>query len=96
VCQKLLILSRYARNWTSGPFVSEELGGNVSPESSSTMNKFGQARIFADRAGRNFDCRWHARLTPGSWRLHFSPDGMFHRIVVCYVGEGLPTNTDPT
>jgi hypothetical protein len=93
---KLFALNRYARSWKTGSFNPAAIGPNVSPESASTMRDYGQTRIFSDAKGTNFNCEWHMRLTPGAWRLHFSPDATARKIRVCYVGEGLPTKSDPT
>lgn len=84
---RLLELDNYARNWEEGPFNHELLPSRASPESQGTIEEHGNELTFLcpDAKARLFT--WHARMTPGEWRLHFYPDGVTRRIIIGRIGR---------
>lgn len=87
VVRGLCILNGYCAGWQSGAFCPKALGCDVSPESDSTLNKYGAERTFMcpDSQRRTFS--WHAK--PGRWRIYFDPDAGPGRLLVGYVGKHL-------
>lgn len=96
VVKRLLELNQYSSSWVDGAFDPNVLPSKVSPESESTIRRYGNERSFLcpDGVVRVFSL--HVRLTPGAWRLHFFPDAESRRLIVGYIGPKLPTVTDPT
>lgn len=92
VVNKLFAFDGYCSEWTSGGFVADTLP-NVSRESSTVRDnpELRRMRTFRCKDGIERFFEWHARLTPGEWRLHFYPDGKNHTIIIGYVGSHLPT-----
>lgn len=87
---KLFEFDRYARNWDHGRFEPDKLPFKVSPESAETLKKYAGSRSFRFDAGVT-ECSWHARLTPGAWRIHFSWNEADRTILIGYIGPKLPT-----
>lgn len=96
VMKRLLELNDYASQWEEGMFDANAIPSKVSPESESTLREYGNERSFycPDGVIRLFS--WHARLTPGAWRLHFFPDPSRRIIIIGYIGPKLPTVLAPT
>lgn len=96
VVRKLFELEDYCRNWQAGPFDPDLLPSRASPESQSTMQQYGRERRIVCPDGEYRDFTWHLRFTPGKGRIHFFPLDAQKKIIVGYIGEKLPTTTDPT
>jgi hypothetical protein len=96
VLRKLFELEDYCRNWEAGPFNPDLLPSRATPESQSTMQHYGSERRILCPDGEYRDFSWHVRFTPGKGRIHFLPLDAQRRIFVGYIGEKLPTSTDPT
>ncbi|HEV2387469.1 MAG TPA: hypothetical protein VGS20_09460 [Candidatus Acidoferrales bacterium] len=96
VRDRLFEFQEYCGTWNSGPFEGRRLPTRVSPESQATLNQYGAERTFLcpDCQERVFSL--HARVTPGSWRIHFIPLADEHRVLIGYIGPHLPTANDPT
>ncbi len=95
VIRRLFELENYCKNWQVGPFDPNSLT-NASPESQSTLQQFSRERTFLCPDGQERVFSWHVRLTPGAWRIHFSPGPDVGEIIVGYIGPHLHTISDPT
>jgi hypothetical protein len=96
VMKRLLELNDYAAQWEEGVFDASAIPSKVSRESESTLREYGNERSFYCPDGLTRLFSWHARLTPGAWRLHFFPDPSRRVIIIGYIGPKLPTVSDPT
>src|SRR3984957_1851337 len=85
--KRLNDLNTYCRNWTEGEFNPDEVPGKVTPESATRLRQYGQELMFVCPDGKTQLFSWHARMTPGPWRLHFWPDRRTRTIVVGRVGR---------
>ncbi|HEV3317243.1 MAG TPA: hypothetical protein VG488_09755 [Candidatus Angelobacter sp.] len=92
---RLLEFQRLASSWTAGAFNSHSLSFKVTPESARTLQQYAGTRTFRFDHGPE-ECSWHARMTPGAWRLHFSWNNAHKTILIGYVGHKLPTVLTPT
>lgn len=90
VLKRLFEFEQYCAKWESGPFDPDSLPSLVSPESRATLDLFGSERIFR-YMGQARQFSWHARLTPGTWRIYFEPDMTDHVFYIGYIGKHLPT-----
>lgn len=86
VLGRLKELDNYARRWTDGPFDATQLR-KVTPESEGTINQHRGDLTFLCPDGQDRLFSWHARITPGPWRLHFCPDGTTRRIIIGRIGR---------
>jgi hypothetical protein len=89
VYDRLRELDAYASGWTAGGFEPEELPSKVTPESQGTLENHADELTFVCPDGQKRLFSWHARMTPGAWRLHFYPDGNARRIIVGRIGRKL-------
>jgi hypothetical protein len=87
VYDRLRELDNYARNWIAGSFDPTLLPSRVTPESENTINEHENELTFLCPDGQYRLFTWHARLTPGAWRLHFYPNGTNRRIIIGRVGR---------
>jgi hypothetical protein len=87
VYDRLRELDSYARNWIAGPFDPTLLPSRVTPESQSAIEEHEKELTFQCPDGQDRLFTWHARLTPGAWRLHFRPDGVTRRITIGRIGR---------
>jgi len=87
VVERLGELDAYARNWQAGPFDRTRLPSKVSPESQGTLEEHEHELTFLCPDGQTRLFSWHARMTPGEWRLHFYPDGETRRLIVGRIGR---------
>lgn len=90
VWEKLSNLQVHCEGWTSGGFNTEGLLGNPRPESTPTLQMFGQERNFRCPDGKERIFSWHISLTD-SWRLHFFPGPELGKMIIGYIGPHLPT-----
>jgi hypothetical protein len=90
--EKFRQMNAYCESWVDGPCEIVDTIPNISDESVSTMQQFGEARLFRHESGGYLECRLHARLTPGAWRIHFAPNVAKKTIFVGYVGQKLPSS----
>lgn len=80
--KRLFELEEYAAKRTEGIFQADNLPSKVTPESETRKRDFANEliRVCPDGVTRLFD--WHARFTPGAWRLHFYPLENSNKIIV--------------
>lgn len=88
--KKLFEFDRYGQTWKEGRFEVDKLPFTVSPESAETLKRYPGSRSFHFEAG-TIECSWHARLTPGAWRIHFNWNEADRTILIGYIGPKLPT-----
>lgn len=93
--KRLCELDSYCENWSAGPFDPNSIPAKVTVDSVRTLANFGAEREFTCPDGPVRQFSWHARLTPGAWRLFFYPDSDQRRIYIGYVGRKLRTVSDP-
>lgn len=97
ILDKLSRLDEAARCWTEGAFDATSVLPNVSPESESTMQQYADPRTFTTTEGHSVVFSWHVRLTPNAWRLYFNFEEADTpgKLYIGYIGEHLPTGSDP-
>jgi hypothetical protein len=95
IIKRLFELNSYFSRWSEGPFEPELFSCKVTPESKETLNRFSSEHTF-DYKDRSLLFSWHARMTPGAWRLFFVPDDQFRKGIIGYIGPKLPNVTYPT
>ncbi|MBV6426115.1 MAG: hypothetical protein KIPDCIKN_00625 [Haliscomenobacter sp.] len=80
--KRLLELESYAAARAAGIFDPDALPSKVTTESDTRKRDFAGelTRVCPDGKTRVFD--WHARFTPGAWRIHFYPLEESNRIIV--------------
>lgn len=98
VAKRLFELEDYCKNWMSGPFSPDTLSCKVTPESTTTLEKYGAERTFLCTDGKQRIFSWHLRLTPGAWRIYIipvNPEALNQtgKVMVGYVGPHLRTVT---
>jgi len=92
VTEHLTGLQRYCENWSSGNFDKSQFPTNrVAPETTITLQKYGEERTFKcpDEIKRTFS--WHLKLTPSTWRIYFEPMPATNRMIIGYIGSHLNT-----
>lgn len=90
IINRLKKLDAYAEKWVQGSYSDkhlEEHGLNVSGESKSTLNKYGNERKFRLPNGRREIFEKHIKT--GDLRFHFYPDNETQTIYVGYIGKHL-------
>lgn len=91
VMKKLNLFEDYCKNWHAGPFDHHLIPCKITPESTETLETFGSMRTFRCPDGQYVVFNWHARLTPGAWRIHFHPMEGKRQLIIGYIGPHLPT-----
>ena len=71
--KRLFELEDYAARRPAGEFDADALPSKVTPESETRLRDFAAELTRACPDGENREFSWHARFTPGAWRLHFYP-----------------------
>jgi hypothetical protein len=90
-------LDEYAEGRFGQAFAPNLIRCKVSPESESTLIKFGKERTFVCPDGITRLFSWHCKDNFTAWRAHFFWDsGRDRSMIVGYVGPHLPTVRDPT
>ena len=95
VLEHLFELEKLATAWEQGEFNYQNIH-NASPESPSTMGRFGEKRSFVCPDGQRRTFEWHLKSLPSPWRIHIWADSRQKKILIGYVGRHLSTDTDPT
>ena len=95
VLEHLFELEKLANAWEQGEFNYQNIH-NASPESPSTLGRFGQQRSFVCPDGQRRLFSWHLKSLPNPWRIHIQADSRQKKILIGYVGRHLPTVRDPT
>jgi hypothetical protein len=88
--QKLLELDRTAAIWKAFGSGRPRYCSRVTPESQTTMEQYGDQRVFRDRNGNPATFELHARLHSGC-RIHLRELSAECRIEIGYIGQHLPT-----
>lgn len=91
IMKKLSEFEDFCKNWRTGPFDNEAIPGKVTPESPETLEKYRKVRTFRCPHGQYVVFSWHARLTPGEWRIYFHPIEDKRQLIIGYIGPHLPT-----
>lgn len=91
ILTRLKELDEYAGNWTAGDFsvsdVNQKTNLRISPESNSTINKFGSLRKFTvPKQGKKI---FDLHIKTGDLRFHFYPDNVSKKIYIGYIGKHL-------
>ena len=94
--KRLFELNTYCMNWQEGPFQADQLPCRVTPDSKATLEQYSKERRVMCPDGQYRIFSWHARITPGRWRLYFEPNVQARKVFVGYVGDKLPTVDTPT
>ncbi|MDM1503785.1 hypothetical protein HX071_16530 [Myroides marinus] len=93
IIEKLKLLEDAVANWVSGNFSYSQINNNyalrISPESTSTMNKYGNERRFSLPNGGTELFELHIKT--GDLRFHFFPDNQTRKVYIGYIGNHLPT-----
>lgn len=91
VVERLRSLDGFVQSWNSGNFSYQELNKNtslrVSPESETTMNKYGDQRVFSLPDGSRKTFELHIKT--GDLRFHFYPCNHNYVIYIGYIGPHL-------
>ena len=95
VLEHLFELEELANAWEYGEFNYQYIH-NASPESPSTMGRFGEQRRFVCPDGQRRTFEWHLKSLPNPWRIHILADSRQKKILIGYVGKHLPIATKPT
>lgn len=88
--QKLLELDRTAATWKSLKAGRPPYFSKVTPESLTTMQQYGDQRVFRDMNGNPSTFELHARLHSG-FRIYIRELRAEYRIQIGYIGPHLPT-----
>lgn len=92
---RLFELEELANAWERDNFNYLQIR-NASPESPSTMGKYGARRVFVCPDGQQRTFEWHLKSLPYAWRIHIWADPTQKKILIGYVGKHLPTVGNPT
>jgi hypothetical protein len=87
VAKRLGELERYFAGWNGGAFDPRALPMKVTTEHEATLQQYAEERTFVCPDGQKRLFHWHARMTPGAWRLYFDPDPESRRAIVGYIGK---------
>jgi hypothetical protein len=90
VMRHLIDLERYCEGWQNGGFDPRDSIPHATPETDTTLARYGDERTFRCPDGTYRVFSWHVRLTPDAWRLHFFPGPQVGQIIVGYIGPKLP------
>lgn len=80
--KRLFELEDYAARRSAGEFDADALPSKVTPESETRLRDFAAELTRACPDGEIRLFSWHARFTPGAWRLHFYPLEKSNEIIV--------------
>lgn len=91
IVDRLKTLNNYVKDWEKGDFdyanVNQTTNLRISPESESTIRKFGSIRKFIvpDQGKKLFDLH----IKTGDLRFHFYPDNILKKVYIGYIGKHL-------
>ncbi len=97
IIKRLFSLERYCSTWESGPFDYSQLPGEPRQESDSTLQQFGNQRMFVYPDGQRRQFTWHLSIAiREEWRLYFEPlpverrsNNQSTRMIIGYIGPHL-------
>ena len=96
IFDRLHALNSYVADWTVGDFDYLDLNSKtnlrVSPESDTTINKFGTLRKFKISDGRKVVFTLHIKT--GNLRFHFYPDNASQTVYIGYIGSHLRISSE--
>lgn len=91
--EQFILLEGYLKSWKKGNFSYKDLfkktSINLSPESTTTMNNYGNEREFKKPSGEKAIFELHIKL--GDIRIHILEDNDLKKIMVGYIGNHLNT-----
>jgi len=95
IVEKLRELNNAVKKWDAGNFnykaINREYPLRISPESSLTMDRYGNERLFSLPDGRR-EC-FELHIKTGDLRFHFYPDNENKTVYIGYIGPHLTTIT---
>ncbi|WP_146661294.1 hypothetical protein [Enhygromyxa salina] len=95
VIRHVIALGQCAQGWSArGGAFADGLDLRCSDESNTTINKYGHERVFILRSGERKMFRWHSKIGPQGWRVHFAADDVTKRVIIGYIGEHLSTASE--
>lgn len=83
------VLNQTMGAWSEGPFNPNEI--NWSPETSSTLDRYGDQRTFICKDGESRVFSFHSKLMSANKRIHFYPVTEARIVYIGYVGNHLQT-----
>lgn len=89
IARGLFHLNAYCIGWQLGGFDPGQIQCIISPDSRTTLDRYGAERTFLCPDGERRVFTWHAKL--GFWRIYFDPAPGPGRLVIGYVGQHLRT-----
>jgi hypothetical protein len=92
--KRLMELNLYFSTW-KGLFEPDYFPFKVTPESKETLTRYEMEHTFQLPNGEFKLFSWHARMTPGPWRLFFIPDEEYNKGIIGHIGLKLPNVTYP-
>ena len=95
VIRKLSELELYCEKQYKGPFDAGKLS-KTTQETEATLKRYRKEHTFSDEKGKQHLASWHMRFTGIPGRIFFIPDYEKDRMLVCHIGEKLPTVNYPT
>ena len=94
IVERLVEFDNAVKNWKTGSFSYKEINKTyalrISPESDSTISKFGNERLFR-LPGSNMREYFFLHIKTGELRFHFYPDNVTKKVYVGYIGPHLST-----
>lgn len=90
IVKRLSEMNRYCESWNEGGFDANQLPCKTTPESASTLEKYGASRVFRCPDGIDRTFSWHVRLTPAARRIQFIADAVEKTILIGHIGPHLP------
>ena len=93
IVEKLRDFNDSVKNWDHGDFnykaINRDYPLRISPESTQTMSKYGNERLFSFPNGGREHFELHIKT--GDLRFHFLPDNIEKKVYVGYIGPHLST-----
>ena len=86
IIKRLRELEDYCKSWQDGSFDLSKIPTKITPESDSRKKELKEKLTFQCPDGNKQLFSYHARMTPGAWRLHFYPEEQSRKIIIGYIG----------
>jgi hypothetical protein len=96
IIKRLFEFEAYCKDWRDGSFDHQKLPSKITPESVTTLEMYKKEHTFRCPGGEYYLFSWHARLTPGAWRIYFYPEETTRQIIIGHIGHKLANKLYPT